>query len=222
MMWAFAAQRLLAQSFLAYCTTKVPVMIVGWTSHRKKYVPGVVGAVNVYVVLVGPVTMLPTNIDVAALELVYTAKLCGTAASMLLKFTVTFAPAGTVIVPILNARFCATKSMVTADDEVVVGGTVVVGGVVVVGGFVVVGGAVVVVGGVVVATVVLGGVVVAVVVDGFDEHPHAAAPTISSVATARNAADILGNCLSRCFISYLLAFVLLANSVASGKRQSIR
>ena len=203
-------------------------MIVGWTSHRKKYVPGVVGAVNVYVVLVGPVMMLPTNIDVAALELVYTAKLCGTAASMLLKFTVTFAPAGTVIVPVLNARFCATKSMVTADDEVVVGGTVVVGGVVVVDGFVVVGGAVVVVegavvvGGVVVATVVLGGVVVAVVVDGFDEHPHAAAPTISSVATARNAADILGNCLSRCFISYLLISVSLANSAASGKRQSIR
>lgn len=28
-------------------TTNVPVMIVGWTSHRKKYVPGVLGAVKV-------------------------------------------------------------------------------------------------------------------------------------------------------------------------------
>ncbi len=102
---------------------------------------------------------------------------------MLLKFTVTFAPAGTVIVLMLNAMFWATRSMVTADDEVVVVGVEVVGGGVV-------------------ATVVLGGAVV-VVVDGDDEHPHAAIATISNAATEINATDFLGNCLSR-FISCLL------------------
>lgn len=30
-----------------HVTMSEPVMVVGWTSHRKKYVPGVLGAVNV-------------------------------------------------------------------------------------------------------------------------------------------------------------------------------
>ncbi len=32
---------------VGYLTTKSPVMMVGWMSHLKKYVPGVDGAVNV-------------------------------------------------------------------------------------------------------------------------------------------------------------------------------
>lgn len=54
----------------------------------------------------------PLKIVVAALESVYTAKLCGIPESLLLKLTVTFAPAGTVIVFLSNARFCAARSIV--------------------------------------------------------------------------------------------------------------
>ena len=56
--------------------------------------------------------MSPTNIEVEALEFVYNAKLWG-ALSLLSKFIVTFAPAGTVIVPLSNAIFCAMRFIVT-------------------------------------------------------------------------------------------------------------
>jgi len=60
---------------IVYCTMKLPVIVVGWTSQRKKYVPGVDGAVNVYVV-VDEVMVVPWNIaGEAALELLYSAKL---------------------------------------------------------------------------------------------------------------------------------------------------
>lgn len=36
-----------------------PVILPGWVSHLKKYVPGFVGAVNVYVVFLGPVIVSP-------------------------------------------------------------------------------------------------------------------------------------------------------------------
>ena len=46
----------------AYVTTSCPVIVVGWMSHLKKYVPGFEGAVNVYVIFSGPVMTWPTNI----------------------------------------------------------------------------------------------------------------------------------------------------------------
>ena len=49
---------------------KLPVIVVGWISQRKKYVPGVVGAVKVYVFVPGPVIGVPTNMDVVADEFV--------------------------------------------------------------------------------------------------------------------------------------------------------
>jgi hypothetical protein len=55
----------------------------------------------------------PVNMAVVAEEFVYTAKLCGMPESWLSKFTVTDAPAGTVIVLKLNAILCAIRSMVT-------------------------------------------------------------------------------------------------------------
>ncbi len=69
----------------------------------------------------GPVMILPTKIAVVADESVYTARLCEMPLSLLLKFTVTFAPAGTVIVFLSKAMFCATRSTVTgapADEAV--------------------------------------------------------------------------------------------------------
>ncbi len=62
-----------------------------------------------YLVVVGPVIICPTKIDCEALESVYTAKLCGIPLSILLKLMVTCAPAGTVMVLILKAIFCATR-----------------------------------------------------------------------------------------------------------------
>ncbi len=49
----------------AYDTTKVPVMVVGCTSQRKKYVPGF-SAGTLYVVIAGPLTSSPLNSAVVA------------------------------------------------------------------------------------------------------------------------------------------------------------
>jgi hypothetical protein len=108
-----------------------------------------------------------------------------------LKFTVTLAPAGTVMVLLSKAIFLATMSMVTVWDGGVAGVVVVIGGVVVVvvGGMDVIGGVVVVVvggmdviGGVVVidvgGVVLGGGVVEAADVVG-DDDEQATAPTAS-------------------------------------------
>jgi hypothetical protein len=82
-----------------------PVICVGWTSHRKKYVPGVLGAVKVYLVVPGPFTIVPLKIAVAAEASVYRAKLCGTPESLLVKVIVTADPAGTVMVLMSNFMF---------------------------------------------------------------------------------------------------------------------
>ena len=52
-----------------------------------------------------------------ALESLYRAKLCGTL-SLFWKLMVTLAPAGTVMVPMLNAMFCAVRSIVTGCPPV--------------------------------------------------------------------------------------------------------
>ncbi len=54
---------------------KLPVIILGWTSHLKKYVPGVEGAIKVYVVVVTPVIIAPLKMVVVAADVVYAAKL---------------------------------------------------------------------------------------------------------------------------------------------------
>ena len=68
------------------------------------------GAVNVYTI-VSLMIVCPLNIIVAPLEFVYSAKLWGMF-SLLAKFIVTLAPAGTVIVLLSKARLSATRSMV--------------------------------------------------------------------------------------------------------------
>ena len=49
---------------------KLPVIILGWTSHRKKYVPGVEGAVKVYVVVEIPLIIVPLKMVVVAADVV--------------------------------------------------------------------------------------------------------------------------------------------------------
>ena len=76
------------------------------------------GAVNVYVADFPPLTISPLKIaGVGALESLYRAKLCGTL-SLFWKLMVTLAPAGTVMVLILKAIFCAVRSMVTGCPAV--------------------------------------------------------------------------------------------------------
>jgi hypothetical protein len=97
-----------------HVTMNFPVICVGWTSHRKKYVPGVLGAVKVYFVVPGPVTIAPLKMDLLAEASVYRAKLCGTPDSLLVKVIVTADPAGTVIVLLSNCMFCAVRVMAAA------------------------------------------------------------------------------------------------------------
>ncbi len=59
--------------------------------------------------MAGPVTGSPLKIVVVALWLVYTEKVWEIPESILLRFTVTVAPAGTEMVLRLKARFCAVR-----------------------------------------------------------------------------------------------------------------
>lgn len=75
--------------------------------------------------VLGPTIICPVKIGAVAvplgpLPLWYKAKLCGIWESLLSKFMVTAAPAGTVIVLMLKAMFSATRSIVTdfAEGEV--------------------------------------------------------------------------------------------------------
>jgi hypothetical protein len=114
-------------------------------------------------VAVGPVTLARLKRFVAADESVYSAKLCGTPASLLVKVIVTDAPAGTVIVDVLNARFWAESATVTGPAMVGTVVAAVVGTVVATVVTVTVGGGVVgVVVGRIVVAVVIGTVIVMV------------------------------------------------------------
>ncbi len=68
-----------------------------------------------YAILAGPVIVSPTKIGLVwpPARFWYTAKLWGMPESLLSKFTVTAAPAGTLIVFKLNALFWAIRSIVT-------------------------------------------------------------------------------------------------------------
>ena len=103
-----------------YSTTNVPVIVVGCTSHLKKYSPTLVGAVKVYVAVPGPVTNLPVNSVVFAVESVYREKLCIIPESLLVKLIVTLAPGGTTIVLVSKARFWAVSVTVTGAPDAVV------------------------------------------------------------------------------------------------------
>jgi hypothetical protein len=94
----------------------------------------------------------PINIDVAALEFVYSAKLCG-ALSLFVKFIVTAAPAGTVIVVLSNTKFSVVRLMETLCIDVGGGGGV--------GADEGVGGVTGIVGGVAVGIGMVAGIVVA-------------------------------------------------------------
>jgi hypothetical protein len=94
----------------------------------------------------------PINIDVAALEFVYSAKLCG-ALSLFVKFMVTAAPAGTVIVVLSNTKFSVVRLMETLCIDVGGGGGV--------GADEGVGGVTGIVGGVAVGIGMVAGIVVA-------------------------------------------------------------
>ncbi len=98
----------------------MPVIVVGCTSHLKKYSPTLVGAVKVYVAVPGPVTNLPVKSGVFAVESVYSEKLCIIPESLFVKLIVTLAPGGTTIVLVSNARFWAVSVTVTGAPDAVV------------------------------------------------------------------------------------------------------
>ena len=78
-----------------------------------------------YVTVLTPVTMSPTNILPVAVLLVYRAKLWGMFASLLMNVITTVDPAGTVILDVSNVMLFAVNVIVLvvlpAGDEVVAG-----------------------------------------------------------------------------------------------------
>jgi hypothetical protein len=87
--------------------------------------PALVGAVNLYEIVLGPLMTVPTKIDVVAEESVYIATLCGMPLSALLKLMITWAPAATVILLLSKARPFDVRAMVIPGPELV-GGLVVI------------------------------------------------------------------------------------------------